>query len=420
MLLEKTKQTKINEKKENAIGFLPALVSIAVFVFLSFTFAPHKAFTFPAKQVDWKLEKTTGEKPAARGAGKWVAVGSKLVFFAGFKECFDKNRPGCDHLYYNDLYTFDTKTNKWGKKTPKSRTGTMPSARAFLGAAVYQKKKTAVFFGGALYRVKVATVNVYDDTTTYKVYDDMWEYDPDADTFARRTYANQGPGARLGAEIVIKDDTLYMFGGYDGTFKAHNDVWSYNLLTNTWTQLKPDNDTASPSKRYIFRFELSESSDGVFIFGGNYREKQTIQRNDLWKYDFATNTFTEIISETTTNITGRTHGAAAAFSDRFLIALGDIPDGGCATEQASEHQNPTNEVWSLQVSGSRVGTKWNRVRIGSGPPPLKRVFYAKAGDKLYVTHGFDYRCQSRESEGAVYNLNMYSLPLKQVHLGLEP
>ncbi len=393
-------------------------ICIAALLVLCGVAAPSNEGMMRAKPVDWRLEKSTGEKPAARGAGKWVAVGNKLVFFGGFKECFDKSK--CDHLYYDDLFTFDIATNKWEKKNPRSLTGGLPGTRAFLGGAVYQRKKTAVFFGGTFYKVHVATSKAYEDEATIRVYDDLWEYDPAADTFAQRKYANQGPGARLGAEIVIKDDTLYLLGGYDSSFKAHNDLWSYDLMTNTWKQLKQDNDPASPSKRYIFRFELSESGEDVFIFGGNYREKQTIQRNDLWKYNFAANTFTEIISEKKTNITGRTHGSAATFGNQFLIALGDIPDGGCTTEQASEHQNPTNEVWSLDVGGSREERKWRRLQIGAGPPPIKRIFYAKAGDRLYVTHGFNYKCQSKESEGAVYNMEMYSLPLKQVQQGLEP
>jgi hypothetical protein len=242
----------------------------------------------------------------------------------------------------------------------------------------------------------------------------MWEYDPQTDKIVRRAYANQGPSARLGGEIVIKDDTLYLFGGYDKNFKAHNELWSYDLVSNTWKQLRANDDPKSPSKRYIFRFELSESGDDIYIFGGNYRETHTIQRNDLWRYNIPTDTFVEVVSEKSTNITGRTHGSAAVFGDYYLIALGDIPSGGCYTNQASEHQNPTNEVWVLKVGGASPDTKWRQVKIGSGPPPLKRIIYAKAGDRLYVRGGFDFKCGKSSPEGAVYNVNLYSLPLKEI------
>jgi len=356
-----------------------------------------------AKRVDWRLEKTTGDKPSARGGGKLVAIGNRLIMFAGFTECFDKAK--CDHTYYNEVYTLDLATNKWEKKNPTSPTAALPDKRAFLGAAVYKKKKSAVFFGGAQYNANLTSV---------KVYDDMWEYDLETDRITQRPYANQGPGPRLGAEVAIKDDMLYLFGGYDSRFKAHNDLWSYDLLTNAWKQLKQDDDPKSPSKRYIFRFELSDSGEDIYIFGGNYRETYTIQRNDLWKYNIATNTFTEIVSEKGTNITGRTHGAAAAFGDDFLIALGDIPSGGCFTNQASEHQNPTNEVWIVRAGGARPDSQWKQVKIGFTPPPLKRIVYAKAGDRLYVTHGFDFKCDKATAEGAIYNLNTYSLPLKEI------
>lgn len=361
--------------------------------------------------VDWRTEDVSGDIPQERGAGKLVAVGDQLILFGGFKECFDKTK--CDHTYYTDLHVFDTKTAKWEKRTPS---GGMPGRRAFLGAAVYQKKQTALFYAGTYYRVDVATGKPYETEDTIKVYDDLWEYDPAANTFTQRQFANAGPGKRLGAEIVVKDDTMYSFGGYDENFKAYNDLWAYDLTTNTWKQLRKNEDPGSPSKRYIFRFELSESGEDAYIFGGNYREKITIQRNDLWKYNFATDKFTEIVSETSRNISGRTHGAAAAFDGQFIIALGDIPDGGCTTDQASEHQNPTDEVWSLPEGEST----WRRVNIGSGPPPLKRLVYARAGDRLYVTHGFGYDCSQPDSEGAKYSLKTYSLPLARVKQALAP
>lgn len=355
------------------------------------------------KRVDWRLEKTTGEKPAPRGGGKLIAIGNKLVQFGGFMECFDKSK--CDHTYYNDIYILDISTNVWEKRAPVSPNGELPDKRAFFGGAAYDKKNTAVFWGGSQYNANLTSV---------KVYDDMWEYDPQTNKIWKRTYANQGPSARLGGEIVIKDDTLYLFGGYDKNFKAHNELWSYDLMSNTWKQLRADDDPKSPSKRYIFRFELSESGDDIYIFGGNYRETVTIQRNDLWRYNIPTDTFIEVISEKGTNITGRTHGSAATFGDYYLIALGDIPSGGCYTNQASEHQNPTNEVWMLRAGGTNPESKWSQVKIGSTPVPLKRIMYAKAANRLYVTGGFTFKCDKTGPEGAVYNVNTYSLPLKEI------
>lgn len=355
-------------------------------------------------RVNWRLEKTTGDKPSARGGGKMVAVGNKLVVLYGFFECFEQTK--CEHVYFDDIFQLDVTTNRWEKKHPKSPSGVLPAKRAFFGAAPYAKNKTAVIYGGSEYSVKTVS--------SIKMYDDMWEYNPETDTIVERKYTNTGPGRRLGPEIVISDDMLYLFGGYDLGLKAHNDLWSYDLLSNTWKQLKKDDDPQSPSKRYIFRFELGRSKEDLFIFGGNYRETKTIQRNDLWKYNIPTNTFTEIISEKNTNISGRTHGAAAVAGDLFTIALGDIPSGGCHTEQASERQNPTKEVWSLRTAGSRSSSQWQPVRIGFSPPPLKRVIYATLGDRLYVTQGFNYKCNDPAATGPIYNLETYSLPLSQI------
>lgn len=387
---------KCNARRPQDIHFLLVSACSRGLLFLCFVLALVGA-TGAADRIDWRLEKTTGDKPSERGGGKWVALGNKLVMFGGFRECFDKNK--CEHTYFDDVYILDVTTNRWEKKRPETRTGSLPGKRAFLGGAAYKNKNTALFFGGVEYNAKV---------TAYNVYGDLWEYDPVANTMTQRSYANEGPTPRLGAEIVIKGDMLYLLGGYDKAKKAHNELWSYDLLTNTWKQLKRDDDPKSPSKRYIFRFQLSPSEEDIYIFGGNYREQVTIQRNDIWKYNIATDTFTELVSEANTNMSGRTHGACAILGGTFFVALGDIHSGGCFTNQDSEHQNPTREVWKLEAGSSR----WVQVQTGFSPPPLKRLLYAQVGDRLYVTHGFDYKCDKAESEGPIYNLNTYSLPLK--------
>jgi galactose oxidase-like protein len=363
--------------------------------------APLPDVDAPATVVDWRLEKTSGDVPTARGGGKLVSVGNLLVMYGGFKECFDKNK--CEHEYYDDVYTLNLATMRWEKKHPTSDNGKLPGKRVFLGGTSYKRRSAAVFFGGAEYDVKVTKVQMYND---------LWMYDPAKDKMTEISSANQGPDPRLGPEIVIKDDTLYLFGGYDRSFKAHNELWSFDFRNRMWQLLKKDDDPNSPSKRYIFRFELSDSGDDIFMFGGNYREKFTIQRNDLWRYNIRSNTFVAVVPEDKTNITGRTHGAAAIYGNEYVVALGDIPSGGCYTEQASEHQNPTNEVWSVAVN--KASPAWKRVNIGFSPPPLKRLVYAKAGDRLYVTHGFDYKCDKPGSEGPIYNTNTYSLPLREI------
>ncbi|HKZ79890.1 MAG TPA: kelch repeat-containing protein [Pyrinomonadaceae bacterium] len=390
-------------------------ISVAVILFISaserqvdadgkYRFPLNRGHNSGPRPIDWRLEKTTGDKPSARGGGKMVAVGNRLVVLYGFFECFEETK--CEHQYFDEVYTLDVTTKRWEKKHPKSASGTLPAKRVFFGAATYKKRKTAVIYGGSEYSVKTVS--------TIKMYDDMWEYNPETDTMVERKFTNEGPGRRLGPEIVISNDMLYLFGGYDLGLKAHNDLWSYNLLTNTWKQLKQDNDPQSPSKRYIFRFEVGSSNKGLFLFGGNYRETKTIQRNDLFRYNIPTNTFTPIISEENTNITGRTHGASAIYGDLFMIALGDIPSGGCHTEQASEQQNPTKEVWSIRIDGRSPSSKWQPVEIGFSPPPLKRVIYATLGDRLYVTQGFDYKCDDPKTAGPIYNLETYSFPLKEL------
>ncbi|MBK6821258.1 MAG: hypothetical protein IPG85_17330 [Bacteroidetes bacterium] len=47
--------------------------------------------------------------------------------------------------------------------------------------------------------------------------------------------ANFAGGARLGAVGFAMNNEGYIGTGYDGTYKR--DLWKYNPLSNTWTQM---------------------------------------------------------------------------------------------------------------------------------------------------------------------------------------
>ncbi|MGL4598890.1 MAG: kelch repeat-containing protein, partial [Bacteroidia bacterium] len=152
----------------------------------------------------------------------------------------------------------------------------------------------------------------------------LWKFDPVANmwtwmkgptTVAQPgNYGVQGvpapgnlPGSRAWGVMTWVDQAgdLWMMGGYGydafGVLGALNDLWRYNIATNTWTWMKGSNlasdpgtygalQVAAPANVPPCRFEAntcwtSTTGDLWCYGGGNF----TGYLNDMWRYNIGTN-----------------------------------------------------------------------------------------------------------------------------------
>jgi len=342
-------------------------------------------------------------------------VNRKLILFAGFEECFDINA-GCDHIWYNDVWSFDLDDQTWTQASPTSSDNILPEGRAFLGSAKYALTDSIIYFGGVKYNILFNSITFYGD---------MWQYFPQTDTFVKRTQQGAvgpsghiGPGPRAGVALAIDGHTLYAVAGIDdtGSLTYRNDVWSYNLRTDTWTILSPDRSgvvgVTAPAVRYLASAVLHKKAhlDELVVYGGNAEPTGSGQQNeDTWRFNLASNTWTKINSIPGHNV-GRTHGAFALHQEKFFIALGDRKDDtqACRTNEVSGGQLATNGTWFIDLGDDHPAWCEDSVLV---PPRLKRVGFAQQNKNLYIWGGFDFDCQAA---AAIWNTNVYSLPLNKI------
>jgi len=85
---------------------------------------------------------------------------------------------------------------------------------------------------------------------------------------------------------IVVDDSLYIFGGYDGTQRT-NDFYRFDFDTCTWTQIITNNLPPSPRDRHVAvvydRF--------IYIFGGFDGVNRV---NDFNCYNINTNMWKEV------------------------------------------------------------------------------------------------------------------------------
>ncbi|HYV94306.1 MAG TPA: kelch repeat-containing protein [Chitinophagales bacterium] len=163
----------------------------------------------------------------------------------------------------------------------------------------------------------------------------LWKYNPSTNEWTwvngpgssviPPSYGTQGvadpantPGSRgyCAAAFTDKNNNLWLFGGLDNFYSAHNDLWKYDILTNEWTWMKGTNSAFDPGSYGVqgvpattnvpaSRSECAASwvdvSGNFWLFGG-WTGSGTL--NDLWRYNPATNEWTWMKGSSSTGASG--------------------------------------------------------------------------------------------------------------------
>jgi N-acetylneuraminic acid mutarotase len=175
---------------------------------------------------------------------------------------------------YNDVWAFDTESETWSQVTTQ---GTQPDIRYGHGTALDAVNDQLVISHG------FARDGRHDDT---------WALDLKTNTWKDLTPEGTKPLKRclLEADFSGISESVYLFGGCSSGFGPcpQGDLWSFDLKSNTWTELVPTG--PAPSARENPALVVEPRTGGLILFGGNAGGPV----NDLWKYDPAANTWNEI------------------------------------------------------------------------------------------------------------------------------
>ncbi|OMJ87148.1 hypothetical protein SteCoe_11147 [Stentor coeruleus] len=117
------------------------------------------------------------------------------------------------------------------------------------------------------------------------------------------------PKARKGASMMIHEslNEIFIFGGSEKTETLFNDVWGYNLNSDTWKEYRPLTDNA-PAPRYACASFVHNNF--LYIYGGN---SNLGPLKDLWKFD-PNNVMWEVVP----TINNPRTRFMAAFKDYFI------------------------------------------------------------------------------------------------------
>jgi N-acetylneuraminic acid mutarotase len=123
----------------------------------------------------------------------------------------------------------------------------------------------------------------------------LWAFDYNTTTWEEMPLTEGPAGASVYTRAVYDpvSDRILVFGGQhmeELDLVAHNELWSYDYNTNTWEQ-RASNESSGPVANHAM--VRVDSSGAVVVFGGGPSTNDTdFAGNDLWVYDPATDTWT--------------------------------------------------------------------------------------------------------------------------------
>jgi hypothetical protein len=184
-----------------------------------------------------------------------------------------------------------------------------------------------------------------------------WSYDLATDEWVDLDDFS-GPAARLYSAPAYdpRSNLMVVFGGHEGGGCYFDETSVFDIAANTWMQMHPEGDV--PAER-CSSLTAYDSSSGRVILRGGFGE--TASYSDLWAYEAATDTWTELHS--TGEIPSSGVGDAMVYDSRSrrLILVG-----------VSEE---TFVTWAYDSNANT----WAELRpLGGTPPP--RTGYAVVYD----------------------------------------
>ena len=211
---------------------------------------------------------------------------------------------------------------------------------------------------------------------------------------AHGTESGNRPSPRFGHRMVydpVNERTL-LFGGavFEGVYTYFDDLWAYDYASNTWTEIDCG---PGPSGRFNFMMVYVPGVHGLFLFGG-YSARNRI--SDTWLYDIEGNAWTEL--DPPDSPSPRSDSAIVYDAENGVVIL---HDGYC---QDSSHPG---EVWVYDFG---VGN-WAQMDPEEGPLPQygHHMVYDSLNGRV-VMYGGHWSIQSPRSHGYSDGVWVYDYP----------
>jgi hypothetical protein len=219
---------------------------------------------------------------------------------AGFT---DSTRLGASNIPLSNVYQFDAAGRKWIKKA----------------AIPWGMRARSMSFvaGGKIY---VGLGEGGDFSTGPATFNDLWEYDPNLDTWTRKA---DFPGLpRDNASAFVIGSKAYVVGGSTlnwtvSFIETTNEIWEYDIEANTWREVHP-----KQSFEPQFKPTCVVYNNKAYLLGGWRKIGYEIEQMPNYEFDPETESFTYIAPP----ISNTGGGCVFTQGNKFVL-VGGAADG---------------------------------------------------------------------------------------------
>jgi chitodextrinase len=190
-----------------------------------------------------------------------------------------------------------------------------------------------------------------------------WIYNPVTNTFTKMTPSGTPPNTVANSAGYFgsltydsANNNIYLFGGTLGNGSYTNDLYTYNVPSNTWTKLSPGG--TLPSGRQFAGFAY-DSADNIFLMVGG--DGVAGYLNDTWVYDPTADTWSQLSPTQSPAVTpGSTTFQRLAYDpDDNVFVLTRPGTGGFASGQPTGYGAVQTWFFRYAGTGNNVGYAGN-------------------------------------------------------------
>jgi hypothetical protein len=246
-------------------------------------------FSFPGEEVKCEANDFVSENEAILKGGKNNPTGrgeqsavldpcnNRIILFGGNdfqpEQCADFG----PKAFQGDTWVYVPEFENWYE----IQADTAPPARGRQVMAYDLSRKKIFMFGGR-YRAPEAS-----GLDPYQLFNDLWAFDANTDTWEELFPTGQIPGARTNSAMVYDDvnDQLVLFGGSSnpsGTaFSPLNDTYVLDLKNLEWKEVAAGGN--APPARLFHNMVMDGNNNQVLIYGGGDEQAFTGPfLDDVW------------------------------------------------------------------------------------------------------------------------------------------